>query len=213
MRDNEEAEAKIAEKLRELYIIRRNMHASVMRESMGEPSETLHPKWDGGRDSRHVLHKPIWPKLAKIAIERSLDPSQWIDALFANAFAFDHVPWPSDLTNKEVLKEASQWGVRTAEGAVHSVRTELINLDKSCFLLRTFGVAGDVGRVAASDPRTDASPLVRYAFAVERGYLDLAAGFEAQALAQFSAAPQAYKDALGKRLPQRIVDLHEGIKK
>lgn len=90
----------------------------------------------------------------------------------------------------------------------------MLNLEKGCWLMSQFAAdfAVDGIRSVIVDPRTDCSVLSRYIFAVENKFDDLIAVFEPAALTQFSAAPDAYRNVLGKRLPTKILQLFEEMK-
>jgi hypothetical protein len=202
----------VASHIRENFISQRNLHMRILRESnMLEvsSSDTLHPRWDGGVDSRNVRHKPVWPKLAAKAVADNLNPSNWVSCLFRLAWIFDRVPTPNDLLNPEVLKKMACWAEDSRLDVYFLVRTELLNLAKEQWFREQNSTTDKVSisRMIVLDPSLDTSPLVRYVKAARDGQGDLAERLEPYALSQFMTSRDAYVEALGKRLPKRLITL------
>ncbi len=207
--DDQEFLNGVASQIRENFISQRNLHTRILRESNmldSSSGDTLHPRWDGGVDSRNVRHKPVWPKLAARAVSDNLNPSNWVSCLFRLAWIFDRVPTPNDLLNPEVLKKMTHWAEDSRLDVYFLVRTELINLAKEQWFREQNSTTNktEIARMIVMDPSLDTSPLVRYVKATRDGHRDLAAKLEPYALSQFMTSREAYVEALGKRLPDRL---------
>lgn len=199
-------------RLRALYVQRRAIHMNTLRDAgqLGDDEcVKLHPKWDGGVDSRGTRHKSCWPKLAAFAEENRLDVGVWVAALFNIAHTFDHVPYPTDLLNKRVLEFTARYPKERAIDIKYGARTELLLVSKEIMFRRQQTKLPEalVVRQVLVDPTVEVSPLTRYVQAVSRKAFDIAQLCEAAAVTQYRTAPEPYREAFGSLLPKRLLEL------
>lgn len=202
----------LAAQLRDIYLHRRNICARLLRESdMLSESETvfvktLHPRYDGGTDSRNQNYKPIWPRLASTSLSENIPPRAWVETLFALAFLFDHVPRPDDLNNPSVLKKSKNWKQWRSQDVYYTVRTEMQNALQELWdrQIMTGLPAARVARTIAADPDLAVSALVRYVLVYKQKQGDLVALLEPMAVLQYMPMADVYDSALGGHLPAQL---------
>lgn len=198
--------AKIAEAIRTRFMSQRAMHLRILdvASSASDNVSSLHPAWDGGQDSRGAMHKPVWPKLARFALDKSIDPVHWVDALFSMTYLFSHPVRPNDLQNPQVLKKVKDWWYEKSLDREHAMTTQLINM-LGCQWSRRMGTSLSeeaVARTVIVDPRLDAPAIVRYVIALHYGHKDLAKKLQVDAIRQYLVDPSVCDRVLAEFLPE-----------
>jgi hypothetical protein len=112
----------------------RNAFISEMRRQQearrGLPSNYKPPvRYDGGVDSAGVHYRPIWPKVAKFALQHAVDPLEFVRAQFVRD---GRSPTPAVLVTDEALahyqsrdEKAERELTLAFVGQMHGVQTEV----------------------------------------------------------------------------------------
>lgn len=209
----------VADLLRQFYYSRCSLHEATVEGLAPDDAraDRRNPHWDGGPDSRGVERRSVWPGLARTAVAKKLDPRTWVDTLFSLVHLFDHVPYPTDLQNKEVLARVHNYRAEHRLDVLHRVRSEDL-LARRQRMMRHLAAGLPPAAAAASvvvDSGLPLSPVVRYAFALENGLAELAAGLEAAAAVQYLTQPDVYQELFGAEPLRRLALLSaelEGIR-
>jgi hypothetical protein len=198
----------VVQDLRESYLAHRRLYLETV--APGEPSAKLHPKWDGGIDSRGVKHKGVWENLAKEAIDRELIPYDWISCLFEMAHLFDHTPWPTDLRNPLVMQRTRRLKQERQIDLRCGVQTETLILQRAVFESMNESPLlsrQEATRRALLSTVLEISPLTRYVRASSSGLADVAEAFEMRALAQYVSSPEVYQQIFNNKIPAKLLQL------
>lgn len=196
--------ADLGDRIRELYLTRRNVHMSLLfasGQSDKQPTKKLPPQYDGGEDSRGFVYKSVWPSLAEFAYKHKLDPQTWVDAMFSIVHRFDRVPWPSDLKSPEVLEAVAHYPETRAADIRYSIQTERLLVSQEIWIrAQTSKQPAEVlQQMVLVDPRLEVTALTRYVESLSYGHKSLAKTFESLAFAQYRVAPNAYDEAFGAK--------------
>ena len=188
----------VAKKIRDLFIDRYQLHIRATDPSR-DVTTSLHPRWDGGQDSRGVNHKPVWLELARYSITHQIEPADWVDTLFHLTHHFDHQPRPTDLYQDVVVQSVGRSESRRYADILAAVRAELLVIRRELFFnLAYSGLSPDVvKRTVILSPALEVSPLTRYVIAGKENQPDLVNSLTSSARAQFSCSSEAYIEAYG----------------
>lgn len=180
-----------AQVLRSGYLQRRAM---FYRASDGMEMTSLHPRWDGGVDSRGARHKGIWQKLGDYADSNRIDPLVWLGVLFAAEPVLGRIPLPSDFQNDVVLaklRNAAADAKIDDEVAVRAGRLEVLR--EIAMRKQTSKLDGkELERGVIADSTLAFSALDRYFAAYVAEHYDLAAVFAVAAKAQYLRKREVY---------------------
>jgi hypothetical protein len=185
--------------LRHHYLQHRAMYSGVFEGK-------LHPKWDGGVDSRGARHRGVWDKFGEYADTHRIDPAQWVSALFSMANEIGRMPWPSDLNMPAVLAKIAGNGKANLDERVRELRSDRLNFLREVALrcVATKLPEPEVTLAVIVDGSVPSSDFCRYAAAIVAGKVQLASKFFLKAKSQYQAWPEAYALAFPVGSPLRL---------
>lgn len=166
-------------------------------------------KWDGGKDSRGYVRKPIWPTIARFMLANGLDPQVCIAMLFTRNRGRRAPLYPNAIatsTNLAVFEEATR---NTAE----EIRYKLLTESQVCRLeiaeaAELEGSRGpDLWQQVLLDDGLEFSPLFRFCVAVSEGIESVARDYLEEAIIQYLSNESAYNSEWGGWVPDWFKEL------
>jgi hypothetical protein len=160
-------------------------------------------QWDGGRDSRGVVHKPVWPKIVKHAFKCDVAPLILLKAVF-RATKGNRPPFPNMLLTPEAADLARHYKVNLTTSlqiGLDTVKAEAVRLFRLRRLAYKDTPVTEAWRAVITEPTLSGGPLFRLCLACDLGQVDLARGFWDNAKMEYIQSPEEYDTAYGKFLP------------
>lgn len=161
-------------------------------------------RWDGG-DSGTGTHTPVWPVIARLCLDRQLDPASFIEAQFAGA---EKAPWPNQMTGEHAVAK-----YRRSVGLIQTrIRLSLPNQERSyrleaqCRAVESDGelTLDQARELVLRDSSFGLSAIFRYCAAVRDRGAALAALFRDAALFQYIFQRAAYDSTWGAMIPEDL---------
>jgi hypothetical protein len=174
------------------------------------------PQYDGGTTRAGRNYKPLWPKLAKLILDKQLDVRDYVRATFRSWEGQKH-PAPNYLLSAAAMERYEDYKSTHPLGRGTEVARELkINADLATTRIEMVKVMQNVDEHQAQiktilDPFTELSALFRLCMAVNGGHDNLVPELVNEALAQYISNRDAYDDTWESFIPdllrQRADDL------
>jgi hypothetical protein len=195
----------LADQIRGAYFYAARAHYEARYGVPSRFGERLIPRWDGGvgPDGRH--YKPIWYKIARLAVDRGISPEDLIAAAFHD-WDGREPPWPTNLLSERVIARAEAYPNITAEDTAHALRVQRQAWEIAASAYRRarecdFATAA---RATLRDRGLDFSSVFRYCMAVAGDDPEVAAEFERGAVLQYLSNRRAYDRGWGDVIPPRL---------
>lgn len=157
---------------------------------------------DGGQDARGAVHKPLWPRLVKFALQHNVEPTLLIKAVFANR-TDRQLPPANMFVSRAALESCQRFQSEHAidvEYEFKSFKAEARRLKWE--LEQTIAAPLNViWRLVIVDPMLSYGPLYRYVLALELKEEDLALRYKHSALMEYVTSPDAFDNVMGTFLP------------
>ena len=184
----------------------RSVYIQCRRFRPGQRGFTVHPKWDGGKDSRGRQYKPIWPKIARFMFEHRLDVSACLLLRFELATEKQYPPNPDDVATPRYLEDYKAVSQETVADLGF-----MLNAEKELCLVEiseanaSFSINGKPAWIMVlGNDDLALSPLFRYCLASSEGLTDLVKKNEIEAILQYIVSTRGYDKAWAEWIPTKF---------
>lgn len=167
------------------------------------------PVWDGGEDEAGSHHKPVWPQLARFALQRGICAFELTRAVFFNWGNRQSPPTPRQLMTDRALSLAASFREKKARAIEISVASARAVLAAELSSALRFAPAHRSREQVATSvimDRSQAPVLVKYCAAIACGVGSIAWGMRHAAALEFLAYENEWTRALGEHLPGDFVE-------
>lgn len=189
---------------RDTYFIEARLHWDkhhVLEDGTQPLDPNRHYQLDGGRDSRGVVHKPLWPRLVKFAWQHGVEPTTLIKAVFAS-HTDRQIPLANIFVSRAALEACQRFQSEHAidiEYEFKSFRADARRLKWE--LEQTISAPLNViWRLVIVDPMLSYGSLYRYVLALELNEDDLARRYCHSALMEYVTSPDEFDKVMGEYL-------------